>query len=298
MTDHKELKRTAREAIRETKPSPVLVTLAVTVILAVIQLLILNLNGDLDAYIAMAKSAAAGEIALVESVGSVSPLAWILVLALNLMSMVVSMGYSLYALRVGRRASPGFGDVFDAFGIFFRVIVLGIVRSMVVSMLSFLYIVPATAFAMVMDPLAASLICLPLMAPMFVVMYAYRFADFLLLDNPAFPAIYCLGLSRMAMKGRKWDMFKLDLSFLGWILLCLFPPVWLWVRPYMAVTVAGYYDAVMPGFRERLQNQPAMRTPTHPGFRNPGGWSIPGERPDDGGDDPEDDSGDDNDDMT
>ena len=221
MTDRKELKRLAREAIKETKPSPIWVTLVVLAVLAVMQLLGLNLNGDLDAYLAMARGAAEGQITIVESTGSISPLAWLLTLALDLMIMVVSMGYSLYTLRVSRRASPGFGDVLDPFGMFFRVIALQIVRSVLVSVVSMLYAVPAGTLGAVMDPVSASLICLPLIVPTFILAYAYRFADYILLDNPSFAAIQCLGLSRLATKGRKWDLFKLDLSFIGWILLCV-----------------------------------------------------------------------------
>lgn len=298
MTDHKELKRLAREAIKETKPSPVWVTLVVLVILAVVQLLSLNLSGELDTYIAMGEAFAAGDVAIAEPVGSISPLAWLLALALNLMGMIVSMGYTLYTLRVSRRGSPGFGDVFDAFALFLRVIVLSILRSLLVSSV---YAVPVSLLSMMMDPVSASMICLPLIVPMFMLAYAYRLSDYILLDNPSFPAIQCLGMSRLAMHGRKWDMFKLDLSFLGWLLLCVFPPVWLWVRPYMSVTVAGYYDAVMPGFMEWLKTQPIPRRPGDggSGFRdptggaggtsgdpsakdlrdNPGGWSVPGGKP-------------------
>ena len=307
MTEHKELKRLAREAIRETKPSPVLVTLVVVVILAVLQYLMMNLNGELAAYITMVKSAAAGDMAALEaavtaSSTAVSFPAWLLILALNLMGMVVSMGYTLYCLRVSRRTSSGFPDVFDAFGRFFRVIVLTIVRSL---LLSAVYTVPASVLALIMDPVVATVICLPLLIPMVMLAYAYRLADYLLLDNPRYPPIYCLSLSRAAMKGRKWDLFTLDLSFLGWIVLCLFPPVWLWVRPYMSVTAAKYYDAVMPGFAEWLKSQPIPRNPGEggPGFwnmtgapgaspqdpsdvgpsHNPGGWGVPGEdRPKDG----------------
>jgi len=295
MTDRKELKRLAREAIRDTKPSPVWVTLVVIVILTVVQLLSLNLSGDLDAYLTMAKGFAAGDIAIAEPAVSISPLAWLLALSLNLMSMVVSMGYTLYTLRVSRRASPGFGDVFDAFAMFFRVIVLSFVQSILVSSV---YAIPMSLLSTLIDPVSASMFCLPLIVPMFMLAYAYRLADYILLDNPSFAAIQCLGLSRLAMQGRKWDMFKLDLSFLGWLLLCVFPPVWLWVRPYMSVTIAGYYDAVMPGFMEWLKTQPIPRRPGDggPGFRNPtggtgrtpgdpldgdlrdnpGGWSVPG----------------------
>ena len=291
MPDRKELKKNAREAIRQTKPSPIWVTLAVMIILTVTQVLSLSLNGDLEAYRAMLENAANGEFVLIEASGATGIFPWLLTLALDLMTMVISMGYSLYALRTSRRKNPGFGDVFDAFSVFLRVIVLSLLRSILISLVSVVYVLPTTVVGVLLDPAVAAVVCLPLLAPIFILAYAYRFADFILLDNRGLPAIQCLGLSRMAMKGKKWDMFKLDLSFLGWLLLCLFPPVMLWVRPYMQVTVAGYYDAVMPGFMEELRSRPM---PQPPGFRgsNPGDWSIPGEKPDD---DDDDDFGDDDD---
>lgn len=292
MPDRKELKKNAREAIRGTKPSPIWVTLVVLVILLVTQVLSLSLNGDLDAYAAMAEKAANGEFVLIESSGSTGIFPWLLTLALDLMTMVISMGYALYTLRVSRRQNPGFGDVFDAFSMFLRVIVLSLLRSILLSLVSVTYVLPATVLGLLMDPTIATVVCLPLMAPMFILAYAYRLSDFILLDTPGLPALQCLGLSRMAMRGKKWDMFKLDLSFLGWILLCLFPPAILWVRPYRQVTVAGYYDAVMPGFMEELRNRPMPQPPTFRGnWSVPGEGSVPGEKKDD------EDDFDDNDDM-
>ena len=311
MTDRNELKRMAREAIRETKPSPILVTLVVTAVLLLMRLLMLNLNGSLDMYVAQIRNFAQGDYSQVQATGEISFFAVLLVLALNLMTGVVSMGYTLYALRVKRRQSPGIGDVFDTFGMFLRVVVLTILRGILVS---FVYMGPLYLLSAVMDPAAASLLCLPLTVPMLMIAYSYRLADYILLDNPTFPPIQCLGLSRLAMRGRKSELFTLDMSFLGWILLCIFPPVWLWVRPYMSVTVAGYYDAVMPGFLEWLKTQPIPKRPGDPGpgiwhppggpngpsdgdlSHNPGGWSVPGgkreEAPDEGEAGPEDDAGD------
>ena len=281
MTDRKLLKQDAREAIRSTSPSPLLVTLCVLLILAVTQVLTLSLNGDLDAYIATAKEVAQGNLTIVQSEGSTSVFAWLLTIALDLMSMAVSMGYTLYAMRVHRRRNPGFGDVFDAFALFLRVIVLSILRSLLVSVASFVYALPAGVLSLFIDPVAAAVVCIPFMAPIFVVMYVYRLADYILLDNPAYPAIQCMGMSRMASAGRKWEMFKLDLSFLGWLLLCVFPPMLLWVRPYMAVTFAGYYDAVIPDAMEEVRKKLEARYASFDGGSGGplGGWSVPGQRP-------------------
>lgn len=277
MIDRKELKANARAAMRGAKPHPALITLAVVVILAVTRFLSLNTSGDLAMYRGMLESAANGQLSDVysymQSGQSIGVFPWLLTLALNLMTMVVSMGYTLYTLRLMRGKNPGIGDVFDAFGIFLRVILLSIMKSVVVSLMSFVYAVPATILGMFMDPLAASMVCLPLFAPMFIVAYSYRLADYILLDNPGYPGIYCLMLSRMAMKGRKWELFKLDLSFIGWYLLCIIPVAVLWERPYRMAAVAGFYDAVMPGFMEEFKNRPK---PPKPIYRTPRDWSVPG----------------------
>ena len=303
MTDRNELKRMAREAIRETRPSPILVTLIVTAVLLLMRLLMLNLDGSLDMYVAQIRNFAQGDFSQVQPTGEISFFAVLLVLALNLMASVVSMGYTLYALRVKRRQSPGIGDVFDPFGIFIRVIALTILRSLLVS---FVYTGPLYLLSAVMDPATASLLCMPLIVPMLMIAYSYRMADYILLDNPTFPAIQCLGLSRLVMRGRKSELFTLDMSFLGWILLCVFPPAILWVRPYIAVTTAGYYDAVMPGFMEWLKSQPIPKRPGDPGpgiwhppgspdkpsdgdlSNNPGGWSVPGGKRDEAPGEPSD----------
>jgi uncharacterized membrane protein len=46
------------------------------------------------------------------------------------------------------------------------------------------------------------------------------------------------------MKGYKWKLFLLDLSFIGWILLgfITFSIGLLWVRPYMETAHAEFYE--------------------------------------------------------
>ena len=46
------------------------------------------------------------------------------------------------------------------------------------------------------------------------------------------------------MKGHKWDLFVLDLSFIGWILLGIMTAGigLLWVAPYMETTRAAFYE--------------------------------------------------------
>ena len=102
-------------------------------------------------------------------------------------------------------------------------------------------------------------ICLPLLLPEVIAFYAYRQGVYLMLDNPTMSCAQCLRASSNVMRGHKWELFKLDLSFLGWILLCLVPFVCLWTVPYMNIASAAYYDARMADYLR--QTAPPVQSP-------------------------------------
>ncbi len=79
--------------------------------------------------------------------------------------------------------------------------------------------------------------------PGIVKSYAYRMVPYILADNPNIGARRAIELSNEMMRGHKWKMFVLDLSFLGWYLLgllALFIGV-LFVEPYRHATEAELY---------------------------------------------------------
>lgn len=272
MIDRKALKLDAREAMRGTRPSAVWVTLLAMVILMVLQALSLVLSGELETYRAIYESALRGELTYVEATGSVNGFAWLLTLALDLMTMVISVGYTLYTLRLHRRMSPSFGDVFDAFGLFFRAVWLSVLRGIILSLWTFVYAVPAGMLSVLIPAPYAMLVALPLLAPVIVASLSYEMAEYIMLDHPELSCAQCLALSRAAMRGRKWELFVLRLSFIGWYVLSVVPFVWLWVLPYTETTVAGWYDEVVPAFFARLGGMPG------PGEPGPGGprYHVPG----------------------
>lgn len=55
------------------------------------------------------------------------------------------------------------------------------------------------------------------------------------------------------MRGWKMELFTLDLSFLGWILLgaCTMGILYVWITPYMSATEANFYDEVSAGVRRQ-----------------------------------------------
>lgn len=79
--------------------------------------------------------------------------------------------------------------------------------------------------------------------PGIVKSYAYRMVPYILADNPNIGASRAIELSNNMTRGHKFDMFVLDLSFLGWYLLGLlaFLIGGLFVAPYQYATEAELY---------------------------------------------------------
>lgn len=97
-----------------------------------------------------------------------------------------------------------------------------------------------------------------LIIPGIVKGYAYRFVPYILADNPNMKWDDAIALSNNMTDGEKWDMFVLDLSFIGWYLLGLIALVIgiLFVHPYYNATYAELYmklrdDALNRGYCTR-----------------------------------------------
>lgn len=82
-----------------------------------------------------------------------------------------------------------------------------------------------------------------LIIPGIVKAYAYRMVPYILADNPNIGCKKAIALSNRMTDGHKFDMFILDLSFIGWYLLGLLALVvgMLFVMPYENATNAELY---------------------------------------------------------
>ena len=91
-----------------------------------------------------------------------------------------------------------------------------------------------------------SLWSLLLIIPGFIKYYAYALTPYILIDNPELSANQAINLSQKMMKGHKFDMFILHLSFIGWIILSIFTfgIGLLWLLPYMMTAQAAFYQDV------------------------------------------------------
>ena len=74
---------------------------------------------------------------------------------------------------------------------------------------------------------------------------AYGMVPFIIQDNPGIAPREALRTSRMMMRGHKAEFFLLQLSFIGWALLCIICPIGLlWLCPYMYTAYAHFYEDV------------------------------------------------------
>lgn len=76
---------------------------------------------------------------------------------------------------------------------------------------------------------------------------AYFTAIYLIADKNSVKVTKSLSMSRLIMKGHKWELFVLIFSFFPWFLLSIVTLglALIYVLPYMQVTLAKYYDYVM-----------------------------------------------------
>lgn len=88
--------------------------------------------------------------------------------------------------------------------------------------------------------LAGSLL---LALPVIIKGYSYRMTPWILADNPGIGYKRALKLSKQLTRGQKWDIFVLDLSFLGWFILggLLCGIGLLFVTPYFMAVQAELY---------------------------------------------------------
>ncbi|MBE6319573.1 MAG: DUF975 family protein [Bacteroidales bacterium] len=77
-----------------------------------------------------------------------------------------------------------------------------------------------------------------------IVNYMYSMVPYLLHDYPELTPREAMKISREMMSGQKWNLFVLDLTFIGWILLSILTAGigMIFVEPYMSTTRAAYYE--------------------------------------------------------
>lgn len=140
-----------------------------------------------------------------------------------LLGCVLAAGWVLYHQGVRRGEEMPYSSLFDGFGFVGKIVLLNLVRAVFVFLWSLLFLIPGI-----------------------IAIYRYRFALYNLCENPELGVMDALRMSKQQTMGYKLDLFVLDLTFIGWILLCglTLGILSIWISPYMQQTDLGYFEAI------------------------------------------------------
>ena len=176
-------------------------------------------------------------IALIVSVitGACAGLSWIGVgaIALLLITGPLSLGVAMAALKVVRGQNVEIGNVFDGFKNFGNAFLLSLINEILISLWSLLFIIPGI-----------------------IKSYSYSMSFYILADNPNMDANSARKASMQLMHGQKWRLFCLDLSYIGWYILCglTFGILTFWVTPYHETARAAFYQDLIDAQNGYMNN--------------------------------------------
>ena len=177
--DRAAIRREARELIRTARVSPIKFTLLFLAVSLALSLL---------------------DTALTSLTGRIVGVAFVSVsfasILIGLITQVLDAGYKCYCLGVHRREEMPYESLFDGFTFAGKVIALYIVEGFFVALWSMLFVIPGI-----------------------IAVYRYSFAIWNLCQNPELGVMEALNRSKRQTVGYKGQLFRLQLSFFGWILL-------------------------------------------------------------------------------
>lgn len=142
---------------------------------------------------------------------------------LSLLALPLSWGLTVSLLRNHREESVDLENLFDGFrgGRYTRVFCALFLVHLFTFLWTLLLIIPGIMKA-----------------------FSYALTPYILLDEPELTARQAITRSCEIMQGRRWKLFCLYLSFIGWGILSLltFGIGFLWLVPYMNASVAAFYE--------------------------------------------------------
>jgi len=168
-----------------------------------------------------------------------------------------TLGYAMFCISLFRNKNPETAQIFYGFEQFGKAFCLYFMVGLFTFLWTLLFIIPGLIAAI-----------------------RYSQAFLILADNPNMPIMDCIAESKRLMNGNKTKFFCMSLSFIGWLILCMFPVImfsgviamsimmfggmgaimtsilslvlsagYLWVLPYMMVTYVGFYEMLTGNLR-------------------------------------------------
>lgn len=136
----------------------------------------------------------------------------------------VTLGYVKFNLNLVDHKPASFADLFSEFHRFGVGFLMQLLRSLFTVLWSLLFLIPG---------IYAS--------------YGYAMAPYILSENPEMTANQAITESKKLMEGNRWRLFCLEISFIGWNLLCVMFTCglgYIVLVPYMEASFAAFYREI------------------------------------------------------
>lgn len=159
----------------------------------------------------------------------------------------MTLGYITFAISIFRGRETSTAEVLYGFERFGKSLGLYLLISVLIILWTLLLVIPGVIAA-----------------------FRYSMSFFILADNPDIGILEAINESKRMMRGNKWKLFCLELSFIGWGLLCVLPlaigTLWpsvgiicvpalgigfLLLSPYIAVSMVAFYDIANGSLRRK-----------------------------------------------
>ena len=161
---------------------------------------------------------------IVGGIGFAIITALIMAVAFFVLGSIISLGYSRFNLDlVDRRKEPEIGTLFGYFPHWKTAVVANLLQTLYVILWSLLLVVPGI-----------------------IASYSYAMTAYILSENPELSAPEAIERSKEMMTGNRFRLFCLQLSFIGWDILCALTLGigHLWLTPYKQAATAAFYREV------------------------------------------------------
>jgi len=134
-----------------------------------------------------------------------------------------SLGLAIFSLAISRNQEARLEQIFQGFNNFGTALGTYLLMVLFILLWMLLLIIPGIIAAL-----------------------SYSMTFYILADDKSIGAMEAIDKSKQMMYGYKWKLFCLGLRFIGWALLCILTLGigFLWLFPYIQVSVAKFYDDV------------------------------------------------------
>lgn len=274
--DRPSLKAEARQIIRSARPRPVLITFLYLLLTSGLSTLVsLIISHPFDVIASLTQQGLTPDRAMLVMLSDIGPVGLFLHILLAVFGLVLSFGYSRWALTASRGEQAAISDLVSGFSMVGKVLGLAL-------LLAVYYLGWGIFIFMAVQLLLLLVIWIPFLnlPAIFVVVFGalafyltrvlrYSMAVYCLLDDPEAGVFHAVRRSVRLMQGQVGNFFFLQLSFLGWqllsgllggmaaaaaitipmggsivggILLLASIPLDLWLMAYTTLTYCRFYD--------------------------------------------------------